>query len=164
MYCSNCGTQNPKGVRVCQECGTPLATPAVMQPALSPEVESSAMTAAILEGVFGLFGVLGIGNMYANRTSLGFIYLIGWWIFLFVELLSMAVLVGFCLTPLNIVVPLLSAIQVRGHIRTTQQTGSGANLGKAVGIGCGALIVLAGILFVLVTMVGLGARILEALQ
>ncbi len=60
--------------------------------------------------------------------------------------------------------PLLSAIQVRSHIRTTQQTGSAFNLGKAVGIGCEALIVLDAILFALVIMVGLGARILEGLQ
>jgi len=164
MYCPNCGTQNPQGAHVCQNCGTPLVTAPVVQPALAPEVESSAMTAAVLEAVFGIFGVMGIGNMYANRMTLGFVYLIGWWIFLFVEILLMVVLVGFCLTPLNIAVPLLSAIQVRSHIRTTQQTGSGPNLGKAVGVGCGALIVLTIILFVLFTIVGLGAQIMGRFQ
>lgn len=163
MYCSNCGTQNPEGSHHCQECGSGLGPPVVMQPALPPEVESSAMTAAVLEAVFGVFGVLGVGHIYANRMSLGFVYMIGWWVFLFVELFLMAVLFGFCLTPLNLVIPLLSAIQVRGHIRTTQQTGKGVNLGKAVGIGCGALIILIGSLVVLFTVLGLGAQIMSNL-
>jgi len=65
--------------------------------------------AALLEVVPGLFGFLGIGHIYNGNLGKGIIFLIGYWIFLIIELILMFVIIGFLLIPINLVIILLSA-------------------------------------------------------
>ncbi len=83
--------------------GAPPAPPAAKDPT----------TAFIVELIAGIFGFLGIGHIYAGQTTRGVVLLVCFWAFLVVEILLMFVLVGFCLTPLNLLVPLGSAFWLK---------------------------------------------------
>lgn len=73
-------------------------------------------TAMILELLLGFFGFLGIGHLYAGRTTTGIVLLLGWWAFLFVEAILMVIVVGFCLLPLNLIVPIASGIWLKNEM------------------------------------------------
>ncbi|MBA2363462.1 MAG: zinc-ribbon domain-containing protein [Chloroflexia bacterium] len=83
--------------------GTPPAPPAAKDPT----------TAFIVELIAGIFGFLGIGHIYAEQTTRGVVLLVCWWAFLVVEIFLMFIIVGFCLTPLNLLVPLGSAFWLK---------------------------------------------------
>lgn len=83
-------------------------------------VESKASTAMLIEVVGGVLGFLGLGNIYAGRANTGIIYLVAWWIFIAIEVALMIVLVGICLTPLNLIVPIYSGLRVRDYVRAAR--------------------------------------------
>ncbi|MDQ3328422.1 MAG: zinc-ribbon domain-containing protein [Chloroflexota bacterium] len=83
--------------------GTPPAPPAAKDPT----------TAFIIELIAGIFGFLGIGHIYAGQTTRGVVLLVCWWAFLVVEFLLFFIVIGFCLTPLNLLVPLGSAFWLK---------------------------------------------------
>lgn len=64
--------------------------------------------AFILELVLGIFGLLGIGYLYAGRTDEGVLRLVLWLLYNMVAWCSIAflfaLLVGFCLLPVQIAV------------------------------------------------------------
>jgi TM2 domain-containing membrane protein YozV len=78
-------------------------------------------TAFIIEMIAGFFGFLGVGYMYAGRTSDGLLRLIGWWVFLAVAWLVSAILtiiiVGFCLMLVLVIaqfgVPIYSGLSLK---------------------------------------------------
>lgn len=71
----------------------------------------------LVELFAGVFGFLGIGHVLAGRTVRGIVLLVAYWAFLAFEFLLMFVLVGFCLVPLNFLLPLASALWLRGELR-----------------------------------------------
>lgn len=85
-------------------------------PAPPPKDPSMGM---ILE-LIGFFGFLGIGWIWAGETAIGLALLIGWWIFLTVEVLLMFVVIGFCLTPLNLAVPIISGVILMNRLKARQ--------------------------------------------
>jgi hypothetical protein len=107
----------------------PAAPLAVAGHAAQPPAAADAQVqrinnAFILELVGGVFGLLGIGYMYVDRTNDGVLRLVGWWLLLGVmwttiALLS-AILIGLCFIPGAIVVqfgvPIYSAMQLKKQL------------------------------------------------
>jgi hypothetical protein len=93
----------------------------------APEIEGAATTAFFLEMVFGFFGLLGIGRVYSGHAALGIGLLVTFWAYLalaiFLSLITVG-LAGCFFAPLTIAIPIISAIQVRTHIRKNRLTGS----------------------------------------
>ncbi len=101
MYCSNCEKDMPKDFKFCPICGSmPTVTKSPppppnynqqppppnynqqppQQPNYNPQYQAgykSADTATILAAVLGIFGLCGIGHMYAGRVGKGVGLLIG---------------------------------------------------------------------------------------
>ena len=87
-------------------------------------------TAMIIEIIAGLFGFLGIGHFYAGRTNIGLGLLIGWWVFLIIEFVLFAFVIGLCLLPLNLIVPIVSGMWVRNELLGQPTNIAGINLGS----------------------------------
>jgi TM2 domain-containing membrane protein YozV len=78
MYCRNCGTQLPEGIRFCEQCGTAAGTPPQQPahpgyaPAHHPEAKSR-----IAAALFGIFlGSLGVHRFYLGYIGTGIIQII----------------------------------------------------------------------------------------
>lgn len=82
--------------------------------------------AMIIEGVFGFFGFLGIGWMYAGNVGTGILALIGMWVFIAIET-TISFFTGgiaMCLLgPLHIVIIVFSAIKARDYARESVTDG-----------------------------------------
>jgi hypothetical protein len=125
---------------------------------VSPETEGAATTALVLEIVFGLFSLLGIGHVYGGRTVLGIALMIGWWAFIGVAGFASTITLGIaaCLfIPLFIAVPIISGIQARTYLKTQEGTGSWQSVALVAGGGC--LLVIVSIVLIFVFVIGLGA-------
>ena len=88
---------------------------------------STGTIAAVLEIVFGLFGMLGIGWIYAGNYLAGIGALIGMWLFTGFEFLIGSITLGFsaCLTvPLHIVIIVISGIKAREYAINYNAQGS----------------------------------------
>ncbi len=125
---------------------------------ISPETEGAATTALVLEIIFGLFSLLGIGHVYGGRTVLGIGLMIGWWAFIALASFVSTITLGFaaCLfVPLYIAVPIISGIQARTHLRAQGGSGSWQSVGLVAGGGC--LLVIVSTVLIFVFIIGLGA-------
>lgn len=93
-----------------------------------PETRSSDDTIGMLiEIVFGLFGMLGLGWLYAGNLMVGILAFIGFYILVMVELLLVTGTLGFaaCLVvPVNLVAAIFSGFKVRDYIRNTGAKGN----------------------------------------
>ncbi len=89
--------------------------------------DSTDTLAMIIEGVFGFFGLLGVGWMYVGDIGKGILIMLGMWVFIAVESI-VGVLTGglaMCLfAPIHIVIVIFSAIKLRDHVRQTGAQGS----------------------------------------
>ncbi len=70
--------------------------------------------------LIGLLGFQGIGWIWAGETVIGVVLLFGLWIFLTIEVLLMFVLIGFCLLPLNLVIPIASGFLLQKRLKERQ--------------------------------------------
>ncbi len=125
---------------------------------LSPATQGASTTALWLETIFGLFGLLGVGHVYAGRIVLGIALMIGWWIYLAVAAAVITITVGVaaCLfAPISLAVPIISGIQARTYIQ--QKGGAGDWPSVALVTGGGCLLIITAIILMLVLGVGLGA-------
>ena len=89
--------------------------------------DSSDTIAMILEIIFGLFGILGIGWLYAGKMSRAAAVFFGYFVVVFIELAVIAATLGvaYCfIAPLNLVIAIISGIKVRDYIRQTGAHGS----------------------------------------
>ncbi len=120
-----------------------------------PEVTSAANIALVLETVFGLFGILGIGHVYSGRIALGVGLLLGWWAYIVVAfllgLVTMGIL-GCLLAPIYIAVPIVSGIYARAYVLSSRSTGS---WGPVAYVAVGGCLVMA--VAFLAVILGLGA-------
>ncbi len=113
--------------------------------------DSSDTIAMLVEIIFGLFGILGMGWLYARNIPLAIAAFIGLTVFVFIEAMVAIVTLGFslCLTvPLHFVIVAISGVRVRDHVRNTGVTGSIPHL--AVGLLGGAIVVCCGLAFLVV--------------
>ncbi len=76
-------------------------------------------TGFLLE-LLGLLGFQGIGWIWAGETVIGVVLLIGFFAFLFIEVLLMFVLIGFCLLPFNLVIPIASGFLLQKRLKERQ--------------------------------------------
>jgi TM2 domain-containing membrane protein YozV len=83
--CPNCASENPSGAQFCALCGAPMSASApqaarpvaTYQPVYAPRPLKDRSIALILEILPGLFGIFGIGWIYAGNTTAGILWLIG---------------------------------------------------------------------------------------
>lgn len=117
MSCSYCGAKVSRLDAFCPNCGTRLSggTQSLAGVPLSSRVKQpkDSGLAFLIELIPGLFGFLGIGHMYAGQVTRGVLLLIGYWAFISFEILAMLGLVGWCLTPLNVLIPIGSAFWLK---------------------------------------------------
>ncbi len=125
---------------------------------ISPEVEGAGNTALILEIIFGIFGLLGIGHVYTNRTALGIGLMVGWWIYIVIAatISSLTLGIAACIfVPLSLVIPIISGVQARTYARQNVETGNWGSVAKVAGGGC--LLVVLSIVLIFVIFGGLAA-------
>ena len=119
-----------------------------------PEDDSTGLIALVIETIFGLFGVLGLGWLYVGNYGASLAIFIGYWILLGLELMVVGITGGLlaCVTiPLNIVLVVVSGIKAREYALKTGARGSIGHVILALGL---ALVVLCGLVIVLVTVFG----------
>lgn len=127
--CPYCATQIGASVRFCPNCGArllqqaraaqPAASirPAAMAPAISDGGQKDPGLAFLLELLPGQLGFAGLGHIYSGQVARGVLLLVAYWVFVSFEIGLMALLVGFCMLPLNLVIPILSAFWVRQELQ-----------------------------------------------
>ncbi len=81
-------------------------------------------TGLLLE-LIGIFGFLGIGWLWAGETAIGMALLIGFWVFLGIEIFLSIFLIGLCLLPLNLIIPIVSAFLLQKRLKERQSLGVG---------------------------------------
>jgi hypothetical protein len=81
-------------------------------------------TGLLLE-LIGIFGFLGIGWLWAGETAIGIALLIGFWVFLGIEIFLSIFLIGLCLLPLNVIIPIASAFLLQKRLKERQALGVG---------------------------------------
>jgi len=109
------------------------------QQAVPPEVQSAATTALILEIVFGLFSLFGIGHVYSGRLGLGLALMVGWWVYIaaagFISTLTGG-LAGCLAIPIYIAAPIFSGVQASAYVKKVGATGSWRSVAFVAGGGC----------------------------
>lgn len=76
-------------------------------------------TGLLLE-LIGFFGFSGIGWLWAGETAIGVALLLGFWAFLAIEIALMFILIGWCLVPLNLIIPIASALMLQKRLKARQ--------------------------------------------
>ncbi|MET8044899.1 hypothetical protein ABZU25_29050 [Micromonospora sp. NPDC005215] len=99
--------------------------PALVQPVyVGPQAvlvpQKSAGAAIALELVLGLFGIFGVGNLYAGRTAHGVILMLSFWGLFWINVLLIFAVIGLVTMPLTwiaylVLGPLLAARAVERH-------------------------------------------------
>jgi len=110
-----------------------------LQPVQSPDVQGAATTSLVLEIIFGLFSLLGIGHVYSGRLGLGIALMLAWWVYLFVAgfISSLTAGLAACLfVPLYFAVPIISGIQASTYVKKSGATGSWSSVALVAGGGC----------------------------
>lgn len=74
-------------------------------------------TTGLLLELIGLFGFAGIGWLWAGETVIGVSLLIGYFVFLGIEFLSFFIVIGFCLLPFNLIVPIASGLLLQKRLK-----------------------------------------------
>lgn len=108
--------------------------------------DSSDVIAMVVEIIFGLFGILGMGWLYAGNIPFAIGAFIGFAILFFIEAAIITATLGIAaciIAPFNIVIVVVSGIKVRDYVRNTGATGSVLYL--VIGILIGAAIICGGI-------------------
>ncbi|MEW6717048.1 MAG: hypothetical protein AB1345_06070 [Chloroflexota bacterium] len=103
----------------------------------SSQSNSTDIIAMVIEIVFGVFGMMGLGWIYVGRYLLGIGLFLGWLLIVFIAALTPTIIttltlgLGFlsycCLgiiPPVGIVVAIISGIRVRDYVRSTGAQGS----------------------------------------
>ena len=91
----------------------PYGQPTYAQPPKDPSV-------GLLLELIGFLGFLGIGWIWAGETGIGIAMLLGWFVFLIVEFILILVFIGVCLTPLNLIVPIVSGVILMNRLKARQ--------------------------------------------
>ncbi len=136
MNCPHCGYDNRDVVRFCANCGKEVgavsSASSTLNPPMLPQQPQypyppmyarplkDRSLAYILEILPGLFGILGIGWLYAGNTTAGILWLVGvlvWDVFAIIVDLVTFGFGCFCSVPVNIVLITVSAIALSGYVK-----------------------------------------------
>jgi len=132
---------------------SPQQQPVYVVQQIPPDVEGAAMTALLLEMIFGFFGLLGVGHIYADCIVLGIVLMVVWWLYVAIAVVISSITFGIaaCIFgPLYIVVPVISGIYARTHVLKQGKTGSWSSVALVAGGGC--LLIIVAIVLVLVAV------------
>jgi TM2 domain-containing membrane protein YozV len=111
------GVRMPVGGALMSTPPYPTPSPMYVQPNYPTKDRS---TVTILEVIPGLFGILGIGWLYAGNTGAGLAWLIGTivWDVIAVILATLSVGLGcFCVLPVNVVLLLVSVMSLNNYTK-----------------------------------------------
>jgi len=101
------------------------------QPARPQYVDSTDTIAMIIEIVFGLFFVMGVGWLYVGNVAVFVTVLLGYWLLVGIEV-TLTIFSFGCLAclfyPLNIVLVIVSGVRARDYVRQTKAKGSAINV------------------------------------
>ncbi len=131
MSCSYCGSAINSSDTYCPNCGTRVAGSALAtgdgsgahtRTPTGPRRDAG--LAFLLELLPGLFGFLGIGHVYVGEVVRGLLLLAGYWVFISFELLALLGTVGWCLTPLNLLIPIGSAFWLKRDLESHPTAGT----------------------------------------
>jgi len=118
---------------------------------LSSPSDSSDTIAMLLEAIFGVFGILGMGWLYAGNIPIAIAAFIGFLIVAFIEMAVATATLGIaaCLIlPFNLTVAVISGLKARDYVRNSGAKGSVANVVIGIVLGivilCGGFILLFG--------------------
>lgn len=118
---------------------------------VSPPSDSSDTIAMMLEIIFGMFGMLGLGWLYAGNIPIAIAAFIGFIIVAFIEIAVVAATLGLaaCLIlPINLAIAVFSGLKARDYVRNTGAHGSIIYVILALILGlillCGGLMLFAG--------------------
>lgn len=139
------------------------------QQQMRPRSDSTDTIAMIIEIVFGLFGILGVGWLYVGNFLVGGMLFIGWFLALGAVVLLLTVfsavtlglgsVIACCIPPVGIAIAFISGLRVRDHVRNTGARGNILFLIIPALIGCGV------ISFIAITIYGaLGAVVGQDFQ
>lgn len=82
-------------------------------------------TTGLLLELIGFFGFAGIGWLWAGETVIGLSLMIGYFIFLGIEFLSFFIVIGFCLLPFNLIIPIASGLLLQKRLKEQQMLAAG---------------------------------------
>ena len=94
---------------------------------MAPPSDSSDTIAMLLEIIFGMFGILGIGWLYAGNIPVALAAFIGFLIVALIEIGISAATVGIALcliVPVNLAIAVISGLRVRDYVRNSGARGS----------------------------------------
>jgi hypothetical protein len=114
---------------------------------ISAPSDSSDIIAMMLEIVFGFFGILGMGWLYAGNIPVAIAAFVLFLIIAFIEIAVAAATLGFsiCLiAPINLAVAIISGLRARDYVRNTRTRGSIVYV--IIGIILGVVIICSGIM------------------
>jgi len=77
-------------------------------------------TAGLLLELLGYIGFLGIGHIWAGKTSRGIALLVGWWIYLACSGVLTIVLIGCVMLVAALVIPIASGLYLRNEMQREQ--------------------------------------------
>lgn len=131
MTCAQCNNMNPMGAAACLRCGAALPAMAAPVPYAAPAAPmyvpggyayplKSRTTAMLLEILIGMFGLLGIGWMYAGQAAAGVGWLAGYLAWNFVAIIFDIFTIGIftCIhVPISILLLVLSAVNLSNHMK-----------------------------------------------
>jgi len=77
-------------------------------------------TIALLLELIGYVGFLGIGHIWAGKTTRGILLLVGWWIYLSLSGLLTILLIGCLMLLAGLIVPIASGLYLKNEMEKEQ--------------------------------------------
>ena len=125
-------------------------------PVSSPS-DSSDTIAMLLEIIFGFFGIMGMGWLYAGNFPIAILAFIGFLIIVLVEMFVVSITLGIasCLiVPINLAVAVISGLRARDYVRNSGAQGS--ILYVIIGIVLGIIVICGGFMLIFGGLAALG--------
>ena len=120
--------------------------------------DSSDTIAMMLEIIFGFFGILGMGWLYAGNIPVAVAAFIGFLIVAFIEIAISTATLGIaacCILPFNLAVAVISGLRARDYVRNTGAHGSVIYV--LIGIILGLVILCGGVMLFFGGLAALGS-------
>ena len=120
--------------------------------------DSSDTIAMVIEIIFGFFGILGMGWLYAGNFAVAIGAFLGYAIVVFIETAVAGLTLGIALCiiiPLNLAMVIISGIRVRDYVRLSGASGSILYL--VLGFVVGAVVICGGITLLTGGLAALGS-------
>ncbi len=85
--------------------------------------DSSDVIAMVVEILFGLFGILGVGWLYAGNFLVATLTFLGFLILVFIEAVVLVSTIGIAacvIIPLNLAISIISGVRCRDYVRVSK--------------------------------------------